>query len=200
MKYVEYKKISEEVRFPRPLLPVHALRLCEHFKLSRQFKLLAFVSLAWSLASRISDLMLVKVKNVAVISSTVVRVLYVEGKGVKMRGQAYSVQGVNPFATAVAKVLRHLDPDDRPFASVSRTTLRDTMRKFHKDYELRSFRRGALQHMASQGTTLEVLRTISGHASDATLLRYLHWGWTAQCVQEPQVEATETLWPVESHH
>jgi hypothetical protein len=45
------------------------------------------------------------------------------------------------------------------------------------ELEQRSIRRGALQHMATDGTTTEdVLMMFSGHKRVETLRRYLDWG------------------------
>lgn len=197
VKYVSTRRLVEEVKFPRPLTPHHAMMLFENLKLEGEHELLAFASLAWAAASRISDLSKIRAKNVWRTGAATVLILFVEGKGVTMRGQAYAVLVTNPFVPSLVKILAKCKPDDQPFLDVDRTSLRKYIRKLHKDYELRSFRRGALQAMAVNGAPLDVLQSISGHASTETLLRYLNWGTTAMSRLQPQQLATEALWTVQ---
>jgi hypothetical protein len=193
-KFIMYEKVKEEVAFPTPLTPSHAILLFETLKLEKETVLLALASVAWAFAARISDVQLVKAKNIYFQQNCTMKILFQEGKGVKMRGQAYTVQALNPFASAVEKVVRKLPPTATPFAAADLTKLRNTMRKIDPSYEMRSFRRGSLQQMAKLGTPLDVLRSISGHACNETLLRYLHWGLTAEVVLAQQTVATQLLW------
>jgi integrase len=190
-RYLETQKISETVSFPTPLTKAHAMAICETLKFERRIPELAFVSTCWALASRVSDLLQVEAHNIRFLNATTISVTFTRGKGVVLRGQAYTVACHNPFLPTVQ---RFLQSHPQPFSTINIDRLRTMMRTFNETYEMRSFRRGALQEMAQQGVDLAVLQTISGHATRETLLRYLSWGKFATAQHLPQQEATELLW------
>jgi hypothetical protein len=190
-RYLDTNKITEVVDFPQPLSTTHAHQLFEILKFERLIPELAFATSCWAIASRASDLSQVEARCIVIDSPTTFRVTFTRGKGVTLRGQAYTVAGSNPFLPTIKRTLQ---ATEHPFAAANLDTLRRRMRILDNRYELRSFRRGALQCMAAAGADLEVLRTISGHASQATLLRYLEWGKHAAAQHEPQREIATPLW------
>jgi len=193
-KHIDHLRIADQPNFPQPLLPHHAFVLCETLKADRRMAELAFASTMWSMATRASDLLQVVAHNVSFPTKTSVRILFSAGKGVKMRRQAYVVHARSPFASAMRALLRTCAPHEHPFATINIDTLRKMMRQLDERYEMRSFRRGALQAMAQSGTDLRTLMSISGHSQENTLLRYLHWGLHANVIQHQQLVATDTLW------
>jgi hypothetical protein len=60
------------------------------------------------------------------------------------------------------------------------------------DWDMRSFRRGALSHMARNGVPLEDLLQFSGHKNIAMLLRYLQYGLHAGDRAEKSARAAQT--------
>ena len=75
-----------------------------------------------------------------------------------------------------------------------KTKIRDALRAVDPNLELRSIRRGALQHMASQNVSMEDLRIYSRHSSVAMLRRYLHWGRAPSEEASRGMKAAGALW------
>ena len=138
--------------------------------------------------------------NRVTVESPLVTITFVEGKGVSARGEPYTMAVSNPFVGAVSRLLRERQGHKYLVSQIPAeltalaTELRNILREYDSEYELRSARRGALQEMARRGTSLAVLRSISGHRSDAMLLRYLDWGRFAYAQLQPQIDATAQLW------
>lgn len=198
-RFVDQCALSELPKFPLALTLEHATRIVETLKLKKAYTALAVFSLWWACAARLSDIFVIHSNKIVVGSeNNTVQVTFVEGKGVKARGEPYTMMVVNPFAVHLQKLIRergHRKYLISPLQHTELTALFKVMLKaFDKRYELRSPRRGALQAMGMHGTPLAVLRSISGHRSDAMLLRYLDWGRFAAVQSNAQVTATNLLW------
>lgn len=198
VRYVDNLCLAHDVKFPYPMDKDSALAIAEHLKESREDDLLTLFALQWSTTGRTSDVLLLQKRRVHVDRKTTnVTLTFIEGKGVKARKSPYTVSTSTPFVMAVQ---RHLDATASTYVFPPATRqslqnrLRTTLKKFDHRFELRSMRRGSLQHMASQGIDLDVLQTFSGHRSRNTLLRYLDWGKFAKVMLDDQTAAAELLW------
>jgi len=60
-------------------------------------------------------------------------------------------------------------------------------------FQIRSFRRGAIQELASTGATLEELRIVSKHISDSSLYRYLNFGEKSAHERDKVLRLTQHL-------
>lgn len=60
--------------------------------------------------------------------------------------------------------------------AITNVQVKAALREIHPEYENRSLRRGALQHLARTGTPEETILAFSTHASIQMLRRYLQWG------------------------
>lgn len=199
LRHIQTLCFSHETKFPYPLSQSNALAIAEELKLSGDDELLALFSLEWSTTARTSDALFVRPRRVTFSETTTV-VTFVEGKGVRARGAPYTVSFTTPFAPSLRRAVRralrdketYLFPPERHGAL--RQRLKNILKKCDPRLELRSLRRGSLQHMAAQGVSLELLMTFSGHTNKQTMLRYLDWGVHAAAVLDAQVEASAHLW------
>ena len=196
-KYVDNMTLQEMPKFPRALTVKHAMEIIAILHDQKRYREMAVFSLWWSLAARLSDVFLIHTQRLH-ITGTTIQVTFVQGKGVKARGEPYTITVVNPFAQELQKMkdaagtAKYLISGQDAMTRVFKSLLKgmDTA------YELRSPRRGSLQHMAAGGTPLAVLRSISGHRTEAMLLRYLDWGRFAAVVAREQMSASGFLWPL----
>lgn len=198
-RYVDHCVLREQPKFPRALTFRHAKKIIELLKLKKEFRMVAVFSLWWACAARLSDIFLIHTNRITV-EDTTITITFVEGKGVKARGEPYTMCVVNPFATHVESMISSRMVSKSTYLITRQQqadmtkAFKNVLHAFDTRYELRSPRRGALQVMAMEGTALSVLRTISGHRSDAMLLRYLDWGRFAAVQSKAQVTATNLLW------
>ena len=105
---------------------------------------------------------------------------FTDGKGVNMRGQAYTIHTtMGPWASMIRDYTKSRSDHTFLFEHPEKllAQVRVALHHYDRRLELRSPRRGALQTMSRQGTSTKVLMHFSGHASEKTLLRYLGWGW-----------------------
>ena len=72
-----------------------------------------------------------------------------------------------------------LFPRRQRHSSHQQFLIRKALKQAGANLNTRAIRRGALQVMADNGVSLNVLATFSGHKSEDTLLRYLNWGRNA---------------------
>ena len=196
IKHIDNLCLSHDVKFPFPLNKETATRIAEYLKDKKDDEFLALFALQWSTTARTSDVLLLQKRRMW-IANTDITVTFIEGKGVKARGSPYTVATATPFITAVNRQIRE-SSGPMLFPVESHDRLRDRFRRvlklFDERLELRSLRRGSLQHMASQGVSLEVLMSFSGHKSRTTLLRYLNWGTFATVMLNDQTSAATLLW------
>jgi len=197
LKHVTVNTLSEEVKFPTALTAEHARKACTQFKSENHLEALALFSTCWATGARISDTLHIHRNRISFQDAVTATVTLTEGKGVKARGQPYTLKFINPFLSAV-RVLKQRNSSTYLFDPKSweklRQQVRTKLRTLNPTYELRSIRRGSLQHMATAGIALKVLQTISGHTSKQTLLRYLNWGTFATETLNEQVKASNLLW------
>jgi hypothetical protein len=169
-------------REPAPLTLAHIEALCRQATPSTRY-LLQIVTLSWLVAGRVGDVTQLCRQDVSLQPDGTLTVTFRKGKGVTMRRQQYTVfTRAGRFHQIIADLLQecqttHLwelpSPQDRERLVAS---VRDFLRVAQADLECRSIRRGALQFMATQKVTEEVLMHFSGHQRVETLRRYLSWG------------------------
>ena len=78
-------------------------------------------------------------------------------------------------------------------SSVKGEHLKDALRVINPDLEQRSIRRGALQAMAENGVSEEMLMRFSGHTQVTTLRRYLNWNQKNSLVRATQISSAKHL-------
>lgn len=154
-------------------LVTKAIANCRHHPMKNQLRVA--LMLAWVTTARPGCISQLRKEDVTFIGSNLV-VSFRRGKGVLMRGQAYTI------ATTVQ---RSWETEIRTYLKERRDWLfaRDLGNKHllkilkTVGLEQRSLRRGSLQTMAADPSiSNSTLMHFSGHTSEKTLLRYLDWG------------------------
>lgn len=171
-----------------------------------------FLAMMWGFAARAGDIATLRCKDVTVFqdmgpplseqrnvgtasvlladgTADTVRVsLTVRmGKGAKKRGP-YPIPSVltRELAGTLQQMLVQRRPGEclfAPYTEELRTVVASALAKQKAGAQLPSVRKGALRCMADAGVPIKDLMTLSGHAKQATLLRYLGYG------QQPTVDA-----------
>nr|CAJ2475551.1 unnamed protein product [Leishmania braziliensis] len=152
-----------------------------------------FLAMMWGFAARACDISTLRAKDVTLFpgppTSTRVKVTLTirKGKGAKTRGP-YPVPSMltRDLAATLQEMLVQKKPSEELFAphvEELRALIAQEVRTEMRGAQLPSIRKGALRCMAEAGVPLKDLMMISGHAKQATLLRYLGYG------QQPTVEA-----------
>ena len=158
-----------------------------------------YIIVMWACAARPEDTMKLQPPNVDVRPDGRCRARWVEGKGVVMRRQPYTVHTVIPteFVERVRGFLftRHGLP--RLFNDATlRQQLTKMLKSVDPSYTLYSIRRGAAITLATAGTPLPTIMLFTGHTSAAMCLRYLSWGWFEGHAAAECATAALSLWCV----
>jgi hypothetical protein len=140
----------------------------------------AAVEIMWITAGRGQDILNLRVKEVeAGVGGTKVR--FVIGK--TATSQPYTVNSAAVSLKTKEYLLRQREKGEEAgatnwlFPGVRVEELKMALRKVDVRLEVRSVRRGALQHLAAGGMSDESLMHYSQHRSVQTLRRYLDFGW-----------------------
>ncbi|SYZ66408.1 Phage_integrase_family (plasmid) [Leishmania braziliensis MHOM/BR/75/M2904] len=152
-----------------------------------------FLAMMWGFAARACDISTLRAKDVTLFpgtsTDTYVKVTLTirKGKGAKTRGP-YPIPSVltRDLAATQQEMLVQKKPSEElfsPHVEELRALIAQEVRTEMRGAQLPSIRKGALRCMAEAGVPLKDLMMISGHAKQATLLRYLGYG------QQPTVEA-----------
>nr|CAJ2467888.1 unnamed protein product [Leishmania braziliensis] len=152
-----------------------------------------FLAMMWGFAARACDISTLRAKDVTLFpgtsTDTYVKVTLTirKGKGAKTRGP-YPVPSMltRDLAATLQEMLVEKRPSEElfsPHVEELRALIAQEVRTEMRGAQLPSIRKGALRCMAEAGVPLKDLMMISGHAKQATLLRYLGYG------QQPTVEA-----------
>jgi integrase len=140
--------------------------------------------MTWLTAGRVGDVLQLKQENIT-LKQNAMAVQFRRGKGVEL-GSPYTVHTACPpeWKPTVDALLRRRSPGqflwhaESPKArTLMGKVVATALKQADPELEQRSIRRGALQHMASDGeTSEETLMMFSGHRRVETLRRYLDWG------------------------
>ena len=165
---------------------------------TKRYEATALLGIMWATAGRPSDVYRLKKRNVSRHSSGV-SFLFVEGKGVRARGGPFTVHTVNgPFCPALCEMLKTTGEHIFRQAPRRQQRIYKEVRKALQEAagtdeaELRSVRRGALQHIAKTADEATT-RAFSNHASDKMLNRYLRWGLENGYRRQQQEKAAADL-------
>jgi Phage integrase family len=183
-KFVANKVLEEEIDYPTPISKTQFFSILLRFRQKskssfREKEALLALTLMWMTTARPGCVLALMSRNV-VLDKNGVSVLFVSGKGVRMRGRPNVVHTVLPslgrglLKKVLGKKQTQLFPENE------RGSIRREMRRLLKEenplLELRSLRRGSLEEMAKNGVSQAILMEFSGHKRPETLMRYLRWG------------------------
>ena len=197
------KAYAEKVNFPHPATVDHvlaAIPLLQEMNHPLSLFCVVYLLTWWATAARPSDALLVMSDNMKIMRTatghSVWSILFVEGKGVMIRGP-YTVHTVVPMDHYL-HLLHGATKGKELFSQSLRRATHDavmrTLRRVDHRLEARSIRRGALQSLAMAGAHEETLLTFSGHKGAPMLHRYLGWGMMRGQAQIKGAEAAMAAW------
>ncbi|MBL4706629.1 MAG: hypothetical protein JKY54_19020 [Flavobacteriales bacterium] len=205
-RYVTRKKRESAVKFP---VCVTIAEVRKMLAVMRETKaaLHALCVIAWWSCARIGDAVQMHRDEVVLQEDGNVTFHLRRGKGVTA-STPYTIHSfivpTSPTFIAFQAFLRRAAPGPL-FAAETKIEqdrwgiqLRDTARAINPALCQRSFRRGALQHLAMQSTVSEkVMLDFSGHTTVKMLRRYLNWGAVNEMVAQEARAAAVHLNPEE---
>jgi len=172
---------ARQARFELPNQPKAATWQQVKSTLKNEASILTFsaILLAWMTSARVGCILQLSKNDITWHPDNSLSVRFRKGKGVLLRGTAYTVH--------TGQIPQDLQPRLKRFMEDRRSILfppeykgdavRLALRRTDPHLEQRSLRRGSLQALAAQkNMTDEVLLLFSGHSTTKTLRRYLNWG------------------------
>jgi integrase len=165
----------------------------------------AALMLTWVCGGRVGDTLKLTANDVALDPSFAttghMKVLFARGKGALL-GSPYTVPTVCPleWRGVLSAFLRGFSPEQSLFPGGYDShgpAVSAALRSVDPSFTARAIRRGALQAMALQGVPLETIMVFSGHKRQATCLRYLGWGNTAEGIARQARAAAAHLAPAQ---
>jgi hypothetical protein len=194
LKAAARSKAEETARQPKAMsIPT----LCSTMVAETDTTRKAVLALMWTTTARVGCVLSLTKKDVTILPSGTIQVLFRLGKGAKMRGRPYLVHTVplpplflDPITTVYTAATTLM------FPGLNAAAMLPTFRLVDKTMEARSIRRGSLQAMAKAGTPVEVLMMYSGHTSPKTLFTYLNWGEEYSSMQVEMAKAGKHLLPM----
>lgn len=187
-KILEHRASRYPVAFPRPLEHEVRRRFVERFR--RSFPMIvALVEACWVLGQRYGDFLQLAVNDFTVDESEV-KITVRRGKTVSYTKPYTLTLDKNLEVARNLMAVRQQAMDNGWLFLISKHPCEETAKKISHQtsnllaalderLEIRSIRRGGLQHMASQKVPIPTIRLLSQHKSDEMLLRYLDWGQVA---------------------
>jgi integrase len=190
------------VAFPHPLT-ADLRKLFSNTFSSRHFGIVALVEACWALGQRFSDFIQLAVSDFIIRDKTVL-ITFRRGKTI-VHTKPYSLSLdrhcrvtenlLEVRSTALSRGWLFLTSQFNDASSTKALSQRTTelLTQLDERLEIRSIRRGGLQHMASLGHQLPQMRLFSKHRSDEMLLRYLNWGQAAEALNEEILQVSTTM-------
>lgn len=153
--------------------------------------------LAWSHAARASNVMTLQPQWFSTDNTIIT---WKKAKTTAKRGPYSTSSSYGEFTEFVrTEIAAYTDRAAPMFNKDDLTQVRTALRSLNKDFDLRSFRRGALQALATQGIPIATLMQFSGHTTERSLLRYLNWGQKyGEAYNRGTTAAKAFLWPTSS--
>jgi hypothetical protein len=190
------------VAFPPPLTAADRSRFQSRFS-ACSFGIVALVEACWVLGQRFGDFIQLAIADFQ-IKKLNVMITVRRGKTVK-HTQPYTLllQSESRVTENLMKVRAEAirlgwvfltTPDNNPLtrAKLSHRTSA-LLSLIDERLEIRSIRRGGLQHMASLRHELQHIRLFSQHRSEEMLLRYLNWGQAAEAQNDEILRVSMTM-------
>jgi len=154
-----------------------------------------FLVIAWTHAGRAMNVTTLMRRNFLGKDHESVR--WDKAKTTATRGPYTTSSFYGPFQALVKAHLATASTEDSFLCSTSDVAIvRKALKEMHKDFDMRSLRRGSLQTMAAdKNHTAEQLLVFSGHTTTKSLMRYLGWGEKYQAQVSGSVQVAQCLWP-----
>jgi hypothetical protein len=193
-RHLDILVIKQPIAYPRPLTPIHAQQAIALLKLNKKIEAATLLTLMWASAQRPSCVHAILKDNI-VIQDDVCTITFVEGKGVQMRRRPFvSHAFTGKWTNMVRTFLKNQQNSSHLFTQTLKhqtfDEVRAALRTINTSYEMRSSRRGALEAIAGILHPRD-MTDISGHASEAMVMRYLRWGAAATAQARQLIRGTK---------
>lgn len=175
-KKISFQKIAEmaDTKQALPICKQNVYNLLE-FQITNELKV--YFILMWVTASRPGCAAKLNPERIKFDKKTgEIKVMFVEGKTVRFLGQPYAVLTVVDDKRWKDLVSGWLCLNKLFREDIQKIALKH-LKILNKQYELRSFRRGAAIHLSKNGATVEQIMKFTMHTSATTCRRYLSFGW-----------------------
>jgi hypothetical protein len=174
----------------KPLTSAEVQRILQR---CQDLELYAVTELMWKTASRLTSITQLMTRDVKELSSdsNTVSMTFRRGKTILASGP-YTL-----WARVSSETLRYIRSQrEHGLEQLFQRTAQQLyapMRRLLQGYQVRSFRRGAVQQMAATDVTLEQLRLVTRHVSDQSLYRYLNFGEESLSERRKMLTMTDKL-------
>jgi len=185
---LEDRALQHPVAFPAPLTEAHREMLRRTVTAENAF-LLVLIEACWVLGQRLGDFLQLAINDFLVKDDEVL-ITFRRGKTVSYtKPYTLPLSRSHPLVTSLLHIRAEALKEGWLFIATPMNDLhhrQELLRRasallstVDEQLEVRSIRRGGLQHMASVGMTVSEMRDFSKHSSDEMLMRYLAWGRVA---------------------
>ena len=174
----------------KPLTSAEVQRILQR---CQDLELYAVTELMWKTASRLTSITQLMTRDVKELSSdsNTISMTFRRGKTILASGP-YTL-----WARVSSETLRYIrSQQEHGLEQLFQRTAQQLyapMRRLLQGYQVRSFRRGAVQQMAATDVTLEQLRLVTRHVSDQSLYRYLNFGEESLSERRKMLTMTDKL-------
>lgn len=157
----------------------------------QDLEMYAVTELMWKTASRLTSITQLMTQDVKETDSNTISMTFRRGKTILASGP-YTL-----WARVSNETLRYIRSQrEHGLEQLFQRTAQQLYAPMHRllqGYQVRSFRRGAVQQMASTDVTLEELRLVTRHVSDQSLYRYLNFGEESLSERRKMLAMTDKL-------
>ena len=192
MRIMKSRATRFPVAFPTPLTALHMKKLLQSNTMADPIVVL--IVAAWLLGQRISDAIQWSADDITLRENGSVIIVVRRFKTWAHNPPYTLVIAKGSIANAVMNVARKAKKAGRVFLwtgenlkaeqDVVKQKVALSLLSVEESLELRSIRRGGLQHAASQGHTLDQILLLSQHKDIDMLRRYLNWGTASAALIE----------------
>jgi integrase len=157
----------------------------------QDLEMYAVTEIMWKTASRLTSVTQLMTQDVKETDNNTISMTFRRGKTILASGP-YTL-----WARVSNETLRYIRSQrEHGLEQLFQRTAQQLYAPMHKllqGYQVRSFRRGAVQQMASTDVTLEELRLVTRHVSDQSLYRYLNFGEESLSERRKMLAMTDKL-------
>ena len=196
------RSVTYPVDFPQPLVVEHVRTLRAMYEQSHPM-LTTLIVVAWMLGQRFGDIIQLATSDV-IFTEHLVTITVRRGKVMAtqppftlfLEPDSYPATSLRQLVSAAQSIAQLYictasnAVDERAAVALMASTMLVTI---DDSLELRSIRRGGLQHMAQEGIPLSAILNFSRHTSENMLLRYLNWGAISTHRSAPMLEIAQLM-------
>ena len=183
--------VAARLQIPQQAKIANGKMIEEAIKKEKTIERKVALELMWVSAARGGDIIKLLAREVECTERST-KIRFLVGKTASSQPYTVSTAALSKRAQEYIKRKKEEEGVEWLFPGVSVTELSAALKKVDVGLEVRSVRRGALQHLASQGMSDTELMNYSQHRCISTLRRYLDFGWESGETEE-RAERARTL-------